>query len=55
MEDDSVLVPAGQGLVDGLVVLQQDLVGETRWDLAVLHKLVQGVLGGKPQVSMDDK
>ena len=29
VEDDPVLVPAGQSLVDGLVVLDQDLVGET--------------------------
>ena len=44
VEDDPVLVPAGQGLVDGLVVLQQNLVGEARRDLAVLHQLVQRIL-----------
>ncbi len=39
-----VAYPAAEGVVDRLVKVQQDVVGQRGRDLAVLHKLVQRVL-----------
>ena len=44
MKVDLVLDPGAEGLVDGLVEVEQDGRGQTGRDLAVLHQLVKRIL-----------